>query len=219
MYKDEKIIFRAILAGIYIAVAAIIYLIMANANIEYGQVIGAFLFSIALLVICNRNYYLYTGKAGYLIPAKKEQFQMIGLTILGNFVGIILIAFIAYLAGINNLFDFAKDATAIKLSKTWYQILASSFFCGILMYTAVDGHKNITSDVGKTIIVIFSVVIFILAGFEHSIANMFYFIFSQVYSFKMILYLLIMLIGNGLGAILVNLLHLLLKPKEVSTVL
>lgn len=219
MYKEQKIIFRAILAGIYIAVAAIIYLIMANANLEYGQVIGAFLFSIALLVICNRNYFLYTGKAGYLIPAKKEQFQMIGLTILGNFTGIVLIALIAYLAGINNLFDFAKDATAIKLSKTWYQILASSIFCGILMHTAVDGHKNIKSDVGRTIIVIFSVVISILAGFEHSIANMFYFIFSQVYSFKMILYLLIMLIGNGLGAILVNLLHLLLKPKEVSTAL
>ena len=38
-----------------------------------SSVIGAVLFSIALLVICYRGYSLYTGKIGYLILSHTKQ--------------------------------------------------------------------------------------------------------------------------------------------------
>lgn len=214
MIKDEKVFIKAILAGIYIGVAGIIYLIMCNSNLANGKLIGAVLFSIALLVICNREYYLYTGKVGYLIPLKKEQFKVIGLTIVGNLLGIIIITLMAQISGIENLSVYANKASAIKLDKSWFEAIGSAFFCGILMYTAVDGYKNIKSDFGKTIIIIFSVVLFILAGFEHSIANMFYFSATLDYSFKMVTYIILMLIGNALGAVLVNGLHLLISNNK-----
>ena len=42
--------------------------------------------------------------------------------------------------------------------------------------------------------------IFILSGFEHSIANMFYFEMANAYSLKSLLYILVMAAGNGVGA-------------------
>ena len=46
----------------------------------------------------------------------------------------------------------------------------------------------------------FPVMLFILSGFEHSIANMFYFHLAGAYDGKAFLYLLVMVAGNGVGA-------------------
>ena len=50
--------------------------------------------------------------------------------------------------------------------------------------------------------------IFILSGFEHSIANMFYFNLTGQYDLKSLGYILAMLLGNGIGAKLFG-----LKPQ------
>ena len=50
--------------------------------------------------------------------------------------------------------------------------------------------------------------IFILSGFEHSIANMFYFNLAGQYDLKSLGYILVMLLGNGVGAKLFD-----LKPQ------
>jgi len=48
---------------------------------------------------------------------------------------------------------------------------------------------------------------FLLAGFEHSIANMGYLIFAKEFSFKVLGYLALMILGNGIGAVTINLIH------------
>ena len=46
--------------------------------------------------------------------------------------------------------------------------------------------------------------IFILSGFEHSIANMFYFSLAGVWSVKAVIYILVMICGNAFGALVFN---------------
>lgn len=68
----------------------------------------------------------------------------------------------------------------------------------MLMYIAVNTQKkeNI-APVFKLIAIFFCVMVFILCGFEHVVANMYYLAASGQWSLKIILYLLLMTLGNG----------------------
>ena len=70
------------------------------------------------------------------------------------------------------------------------------------MYIAVNNHKKISGEIGKYIGIFLCVMVFILCGFEHSIANMFYFSAGSLWSFKTLLYVLVMVAGNSVGSIL-----------------
>ena len=86
-----------------------------------------------------------------------------------------------------------------KLGDDPFSILILAVFCGILMYVAVDGFKSKENP----LILIFCVSVFILCGFEHCIANMFYFSLAGVWSAKTFGYLLVMTLGNSLGGMLI----------------
>ena len=55
-----KTVFGALSAGIMISIGGSVFLACDN------KYVGAVLFSVALLCICNLGYYLYTGKIAYL---------------------------------------------------------------------------------------------------------------------------------------------------------
>ena len=67
------------------------------------------------------------------------------------------------------------------------------------------GFRQNEHEVGKYIGLFLGVVVFILGGFEHCVANMFYFSVSNLWSGKAALYLLIITFGNLAGAVLVPL--------------
>lgn len=87
----------------------------------------------------------------------------------------------------------------MKMGDNPLSIFILAVFCGILMYIAVDGYK----EKGNPVILFLGVSVFILSGFEHCIANMFYFSLAGAWSVKAIVYLLIMTIGNSIGGILI----------------
>ena len=47
------------------------------------------------------------------------------------------------------------------------------------------------------------VVVFILSGYEHCIANMFYFTVAKVWSLNTVVYLLVMTLGNAVGGMFI----------------
>ena len=55
---------------------------------------------------------------------------------------------------------------------------------------------------------------FILSGFEHSIADMFYFFTARIFSLKMLVFLLIVILGNTVGGLLFPMLTLLKGEKK-----
>ena len=195
MKETGNIFCRAVMAGLGIAMGGIVYLYVEN------QVIGAFLFAIGLYAIVLNGLFLYTGKVGYLVveKKKKEYLLILLVTWLGNLVGTALGAFGASNTRISGIVSKAESICAVKMGDNPLSIFILAVFCGILMYIAVDGYK----EKGNPVILFLGVSVFILSGFEHCIANMFYFSLAGAWSVKAIVYLLIMTIGNSIGGILI----------------
>ena len=70
------------------------------------------------------------------------------------------------------------------------------------MFIGADFFKKKEDNFIRTITVFLVVIIFILAKFEHSVANMFYFTVGWVWNFKSIYYLIIMVLEMQLGQLL-----------------
>ena len=189
-----KILIKAIYAGLLIGIAALAYMSAEN------PVVGAFLFSFGLMVIVATGYYLYTGKVGYLVTEKKY-IPVILVTIAGNVIGTFVVAMAARFS-LPALIHKAETITAYKLSNGVLEVLVLAILCGMMMYLGVEGYKRTKNETAKVFIVSFAVVIFILAKFEHSVANMVYFFLAGSFTFKTLLYLIVMILGNAIGAML-----------------
>ena len=189
---SKNVLVRGIYAGILIGLASLLYLSVENTYL------GSMLFSLGLLVVCAEGLYLYTGKVGYL-AREKNYFVTVLTTLLANIIGISFISVMGLIAK-PSLYDKATMLVEGKLSNSILSVIILSMFCGMMMYIAVEGYRRITNDVAKVIVVIFAVMVFILSKFEHSIANMTYLIVSKTFTFKSMFYLLLMIIGNGIGA-------------------
>lgn len=197
----ERVMLKAIMAGVFIGLAGLIYLSVAD------KVLGAILFSFGLLMVVTKGYYLYTGKVGYLLPYEKGYIMILAKTILGNLLGIGIVGILFRFSGQDALMNQAMDLVSIKLANTWYETLILSIFCGMMMYVGVQGYKAMKLDGMKILIVMLAVTIFILAKFEHSIANMLYLFVGWAWSLKAIVYLILWVIGNAIGAVLLNLIE------------
>lgn len=190
---------KGLYAGIMIGIGGVAYLAIPN------KMVGSFIFSIGLLTVCMYSLNLYTGKIGYILVNKLSYVVELLISLLGNFVGTFLVGNLMRLTRYTNLIETAKEIVNIKLNDSVLSILVLSIFCGIIMYIAVNNYKKENSDIGKYIIILMGVMAFILCGFEHCVANMFYFSIAGVWNLKVFLYLLVMILGNSLGSILIAL--------------
>ena len=198
--KDKlKILLRAVLAGVMISIGGTIYLMLDRSSL------GAFLFSIGLFMICVNGYNLYTGKIGYIIDNKLSYAVELLLTLIGNLIGTVGCGYLLSLSRIGSkLKEQASVICKIKLDDNLLSIFILAIFCGILMYLAVDLFKRL-NDFGKYVAVFICVTVFILCGFEHCVANMYYFSAANMWDWKTILYVFIMVLGNSTGSILLAL--------------
>ena len=89
--------------------------------------------------------------------------------------------------------------------------LVLGFFCGILVYLAVEGFKKIDNNFGKYVVLVLSIGGFIVCGFEHSIANMFYYFLNGSYSLSALLSILLCVLGNSIGGVFIPLINKLDK--------
>lgn len=183
--KGIQILLKAVYAGFMIGIGGMVYLSVEN------KMIGALLFSFGLLTIVVQGYYLYTGKIGFV--TKWGELLQMGVIILGNYIGTLLAAGIARAASLG--IDSTKLAQA-KLGKDPGQVFLLSVFCGVMMYLAIDSYHK----ANHFLFVIAPIMIFILCGFEHSVANMFYLNLAGCFDLKTYGYFGIMLLGNGAGA-------------------
>lgn len=206
MKYNIEILIKSILAGIMIGIGGTIYLSLDN------KIVGSILFAIGLFIIVVYSFNLYTGKIGYLINNfNKKYIRELIITLIGNFIGTLFVGFVLrYTRIYTSISDKAKGLVDIKLNDTLISILILSFFCGILMYLAVNTYKEV-KDIGKYLAVFLGVIVFILCGFEHCIANMYYFSVSSTWSLNTLLYLLVMILGNSLGGILIPLCNKVIK--------
>lgn len=206
MKKYISFLVKSILAGIMIGIGGTIFLSCSN------KFIGAILFAIGLFIIVTRDFNLFTGKIGYIFENPPKYLIEVIITLIGNFIGTFIVGFVLRYTRISKLIMLkANEICLLKLNDNILSILILSFFCGMLMYIAVNGYKTISDNIGKNIVLFLCVVVFILCGFEHCIANMYYFSIANMWNFKSFLYLLIMILGNSFGGVFIPLSNKLIK--------
>ncbi|MGE9943149.1 formate/nitrite transporter family protein [Bariatricus sp. SGI.161] len=195
MKKNIKMFLLAVGAGLAISIGGTVYLSVDN------KIIGSLLFAVGLYAIVLNGLFLYTGKVGYLVVQsdKIEYLGLLAITWLGNLAGTWIGAVAVLNTRIQGIRENAVGICETKLADEPLSIFLLAIFCGILMYIAVDGFK----EKENPLILFFCVSVFILSGFEHCIANMFYFSIAGAWSLKTIVYLIIMTLGNSLGGVLI----------------
>ena len=191
------IFLRAILTGFAIGIGGIVYLSCDN------KYIGAFLFGTGLFVILSFGFNLFTGKVGYAVENKPSYIIDLLIIWFGNLVGTAATGGLILCTRISGIGEKAAGICETKLSDDLLSILILSFFCGMLMFIAADGFKKIENPVGKILAIFLPVMVFILSGFEHCVANMFYFTAAQAWSMKAFGYLLVMSAGNAIGGMFI----------------
>ena len=195
---------NGVFAGILISIGGAVYLSCDN------KYVGAVLFSVALLCICYMGYSLYTGKICY-IPEKhtKDEILILLTGLLGNVTATTICGY-ALTYAIPKLKEAALASCTVKLEQNFLQTVIGAVFCGILIYLAVDIFKKHKTPLG----IIFCIPVFILSGYEHSVADMFYFAASGIVSLKAFVFIGLVILGNTIGGMLIPLLSLLGGKKD-----
>ncbi|MBQ9920638.1 MAG: formate/nitrite transporter family protein [Clostridia bacterium] len=192
----EKFI-KSIYGGFMIACGGTVYLSCDN------KYIGALLFALGLFTICEFGFGLFTGKVGYTLFNKPIYIIELVLTILGNFVGCFVIGkAVAYVKPA--LYEKGVSVCAAKLAETPLENFILACMCGVMMYIAVEMFKT-KSGAAKHLGIFLAVPVFILCGFEHSIANMYYFALGGAGAVDFLSFTVVTILGNAVGAIVFSL--------------
>ncbi len=205
MRKYFNALIYGVLAGFLISIGGSVFLASES------KYVGAVLFCVALICICYKGYYLFTGKVGF-IPESHGKDDVINLVmcLIGNAIGTVVFGEILRFC-IPAYHETAYQICSNKLTDTFLMWLVKGIMCGILMYLAVSIYKEHNKNV---IGIIFCIPTFILCGFEHSIADMYYFAVSGIASLKAVAFILTIILGNAIGGVLLPLLKMCIKQKE-----
>jgi formate/nitrite transporter FocA (FNT family) len=195
--KNINVLISSILAGFCIGIGGTIYLSMDN------KILGSLFFAIGLLTICSYGLHLYTGKVCYVFDKDKKYLFQIPIIWFGNLAGTGIIAFLLSFTRYNEkLMIAAQNICNIKSQDNLLSLFILGIFCNIMIYIAVEGYRKIPFELGKYLSLFLGVMVFILCGFEHSVADMFYFWTAQCWSKDILLKLVIITLGNAVGGIL-----------------
>lgn len=179
----------AVLAGAFIAAGAIFATTVSagGAVLPYGvgRLLSGLAFCLGLIMVIVAGAELFTGNnlivmawaAGKVTTQKLLRNWLI--VYLGNFAGAVLTAFIVfiskqYLSG-NGAVGLAAISTAnAKVGLEFSQAFALGILCNALVCLAVWLTFSARSTADKILGIIFPITAFVAAGFEHSIANMYF---------------------------------------------
>lgn len=200
--KRLKTFVYGILAGISIAIGGTAFL-----SVE-SKALGALLFTVGLFTICTFGFSLFTGKVCYVFERDRDYAIDLPVIWLGNLCGTWLTAFVeSQTRSGQALAEKAQALCRVKLADGILSILILAVLCNLLIFIAVDGYNKNPHELGKYLSLFFGVTVFILCGFEHCVANMYYFSMAGMWSVKTFGYLFVMTFGNAVGGVLIPVLR------------
>lgn len=176
-----------ILAGLFIAFAGVASAAASAtvSNPSIAKLISAVVFPAGLAMVVIAGSELFTGNCLLIIGVLQKDitfWQMIRnlvLVYIGNAIGSVLTALIAFYGKAFSAFSgqFAVSVlrtAAAKSSMGFFQALVLGIGCNILVCIAVWMSFGAKSVGGKIAAVFFPIMAFVVSGFEHSVANMYY---------------------------------------------
>lgn len=172
----------AMLAGVFIAFGSIISLVAQSGMGDGGavQIMAGATFSVGLMLVMVVGAELFTGNTMMVLPVVTGDLaagRMLGAWAMvwtGNLIGSVLAALLFWGAGglTDGVAEAAISLADSKLDKTPLATFFSGILANVLVCLAVWMAMAAPSIVAKLLVILGPVMIFVAAGFEHSIANM-----------------------------------------------
>ncbi len=180
----------AVLAGAFIAMGAIFATTAttgASASLPFGVIktLGGLVFSLGLILVVGAGAELFTGNnlivmawAGHKVSTRQILYNWV-IVYLGNFVGSTLTAFMMFLSRQYTSGNGAVGLNALNIANgkvhlDFFQAVVLGVFCNALVVLAVWLCMGARSATDKILAIIFPITAFVSAGFEHSVANMYF---------------------------------------------
>lgn len=177
--------FRAAMAGAFIMVGSLISTLAAAyfypAQLGVAKLLGASCFATALILIVLLGGELFTG-ANFVMGVSlyEKKVSILGVLriwlfcYIGNLVAIFILALIVVGAGASTelMANYLAAVVPGKLQGAWYVLLLKGVLCNFLVCAGVFAGLKLKSESGKCITILLVITTFVLAGYEHSIANM-----------------------------------------------
>jgi formate transporter FocA len=180
----------AVLAGAFIALGAIFATtVMTGAAgvLPFGVVrlLGGLVFCLGLILVVVGGAELFTGNTLIVMAWAGRQVTLTrllrnwGIVFAGNFAGALATAAIMYVSAQHTFGGGAVGATALgiahaKVGFGFTQAVALGMLCNALVCLAVWLTFSARSTADRILAVIFPIAAFVAAGFEHSVANMYF---------------------------------------------
>lgn len=187
-HKTTKtLIIMGFLAGMFIGFGACASMVASHGIENYGiaKLVAGCVFPVGLIMIISLGAELFTGDCMMVFGVWNGRYSYMTmwkkLTIiwLSNFAGALVVVAVVYFSGQLDISYGGLGAYVIKtaygkVSLTWLQAFASGIGCNIIVCAAMLMAYGATDVTGKILAAFFTIMAFIVTGFEHCIANMYY---------------------------------------------
>lgn len=183
----RKMIVLGILAGMFIALGGVTSQTASHAiaNVSVAKIAGAAVFPIGLLMIVLVGGELFTGNCLMIMATLDQQIRVrrflrnLFVVFFSNVLGALLIAILVLFSGNLDLSGGALGGYAIsvaveKVSHSVVRGIASGFLCNMLVCMAVLKGAAAKDVAGKILATWFPIFTFVVCGFEHIVANMYF---------------------------------------------
>lgn len=187
-YSFIQVVILGILAGAFIGIGAFGAAIVSHnvADVGVSKLIAGAVFPVGLMLVLICGAELFTGNCLMVVALaeKKISFKAMMrnwiIVYLTNFIGAFALAFLIFNTGLlhtntDKLGGYAIKVASNKASITFIKSFCSGILCNFIVCLAVWGAYATKDMAGKIIIIFFPIMVFVIAGFEHSVANMYYF--------------------------------------------
>lgn len=188
MKEIVDVLRSSVLAGVCIGIAGLGYLVTRD-------IIGSVLFAFGLLTVVGYKLKLYTGTAGFI---QKGEVGKLLLILLGNIFGCLLVSLMARMSPLE-VQESAQSVLEGRLAIGPLRGGVLGIGCGFIMTTAVTFARQ-----GNNLPLLFGVPLFIVCGFPHCVADVFYYL-TVPFSFwgehlgEILLFYVSIVIGNFIG--------------------
>ena len=182
-----KMILLGILAGIFIAIGGEASSLASHnvANVGLARTITGAIFPVGLMMIVLVGGELFTGNTMIIMAVMQKEATWLQyarnliVVFFSNLVGSLIIAYLTYFSGQWNYTDGALGAYTMKIALgkvnlSFGTAFASGILCNILVCVAVLMAISAKDIAGKILAIFFPIFAFVISGFEHCVANMYY---------------------------------------------
>ena len=168
----------SVLAGVFIAFAGVGCCLSTSVA---GKFVGACVFPVGIIMVVLGGAELFTGDCLLTIPLLTRDVKLkdTALTLLlvyvGNLIGAVLIAvLVVYSGALESVKDAVIYNAIMKASLPFGTALLRGILCNILVCVAVLMSMSAQHVAGKILALFPPILVFVIAGFEHSVANMYF---------------------------------------------